>query len=394
MLNRQPVWRKEYLFEMKYDALGYYQLLGLSPQAGEEQIKQSYRDSAKFWHPDHNKDENALERFQKLSAAYDVLKDEVSRLQYDLLSMVYVAASYPEYENMAPYTDTPGDADVRAFILWHVCGRIWKYTQNREIRILSQPNAPKVLAKTALADWLLGWWHPRAFIENIRALRRNYKESFSAAESFRILIHNIIAYQKENNMPAAVASAVAALEFADESERLYLERFISAANIRISRLKPWNLRPLRLVQLIFPVAVLLAAVLGLGTEMYLKKKLPNWWGSGREIAYYQEVNTGYNRQTVDDVVVGKIHNIPVNKSDLSRLYHLQRDAAVMYGPSDEFDLLKNLPARTTVRLTGYSPDNVWARILIDNGEMGFVRMNVLAKGIGKEVPFGSAVYEE
>ena len=56
--------------------------------------------------------------------------------------------------------------------------------------------------------------------------------------------------------------------------------------------------------------------------------------------------------------------------------------------------LKKLPADTTVRLTGYSPDNVWARILIDNGEMGFVRMNILIKGIGKEVPFGSAVYEE
>ena len=133
---------------MQYDALGYYQLLGLSPQAGDEQIKQAYRDLAKFWHPDHNKDEQALEKFQKLSVAYDVLKETDSRLRYDLLSMVYGASDYPEYENIIPFQDREKDANVRAFILDEVRGKIWKYTQKRTRKILSLSNAPKVLDKT------------------------------------------------------------------------------------------------------------------------------------------------------------------------------------------------------------------------------------------------------
>lgn len=380
--------------EMKYDALGYYQLLGLSPQAGDEQIKQAYRDLAKFWHPDHNKDDRALEKFQKLSAAYDVLKEPASRLRYDLLSMVYDAAAYPEYENIVPFKDVEGDADVRAFVIEEVRGRGWKYSRNRALKILSKSAAPKVLAKAAAGNWLLGWWHPAAILKNIRALRHNYNNAFSAAESFRVLLHNIVAYEKLGDIPLAVTSAIAALEFADESEKIYLERFIAAAGIRVARPRRWKLSSLKTAQLLVPGAALFAAAVFWGGGLIVEKQLPNWWGSGKEIAYYQEVNTGYRDQTVDDVVVGKIHNLPVNKSDLSRLYHLQREAVVMYGPSDEFDVLKKLPADTTVRLTGYSPDNVWARILIDNGEMGFVRMNMLAKGIGREVPFGSAVYEK
>lgn len=379
---------------MKYDALGYYQLLGLSPQSGDEQIKQAYRDLAKFWHPDHNKDETALEKFQKLSAAYDILKEPAARLRYDLLSMVYGAADYPEYENMAPFVDIEGDANVRAFMLHHVRGKFFKYTYIKELKILSRANAPKVLGQTALADWLLGWWHPAAVIKNIQALRRNYKNAFSVSETFRVLVHNIVAYQKQGNVALAIGSAVAALEFADEGEKIYLERFIASAGVRVARPQLWHAAPFKLAQLIVPAVILLLAGLGFGGNLLLDRQLANWWGSSKEISYYQEVNTGYRSQTVDDVVVGKIHSIPVNKSDLSRLYHLQRETVVMYGPSDEFDVLKKLPADTTVRLTGYSPDNVWARILIDNGEMGFVRMNVLIKGIGKEVPFGSAVYEK
>ena len=66
----------------------------------------------------------------------------------------------------------------------------------------------------------------------------------------------------------------------------------------------------------------------------------------------------------------------------------------MYGPGDDFDIIKTLPANTTVRLTGKSPDNVWARIMIDNGEMGFVYLDTIERGIGKEIPFGSKIFEK
>ena len=93
------------------------------------------------------------------------------------------------------------------------------------------------------------------------------------------------------------------------------------------------------------------------------------------------------------MVVGKVISIPVDKSDVSKLYHLSKESVIMYGPSDDFDSMKKLPAQTTVRLTGLTPDNVWARIMIDNGETGFIRMENLKNGIGKEIPFGSSITE-
>ena len=42
---------------------------------------------------------------------------------------------------------------------------------------------------------------------------------------------------------------------------------------------------------------------------------------------------------------------------------------------------------------GLTPDNVWARIMIDNGEMGFVRFKVIKQGRGDEIPFGSKIIE-
>ena len=79
------------------DSLGYYAVLELDSQAGAEAVKQNYRELAKKWHPDYNKAENALEVFQKLSVAYDVLQDEHQRLIYDLLSCVYDGSGFPEH---------------------------------------------------------------------------------------------------------------------------------------------------------------------------------------------------------------------------------------------------------------------------------------------------------
>ena len=78
------------------DPLGYYQILDLTPAASEAEIKANYRERAKLWHPDHNTSEEATDKFQHLSVAYDVLKDEKSRLIYDLLSQAYVSKNFPD----------------------------------------------------------------------------------------------------------------------------------------------------------------------------------------------------------------------------------------------------------------------------------------------------------
>lgn len=63
----------------------YYQILGVTKDASEEQIKRAYRKLAMKYHPDHAKgDKSAEEKFKKISEAYAVLSDKDKRKQYDM----------------------------------------------------------------------------------------------------------------------------------------------------------------------------------------------------------------------------------------------------------------------------------------------------------------------
>ena len=62
----------------------YYQLLGVSSDAPEEEIKKAYRKLALATHPDRNRqDPLAEERFKEINEAYGVLSDPGKRAQYD-----------------------------------------------------------------------------------------------------------------------------------------------------------------------------------------------------------------------------------------------------------------------------------------------------------------------
>jgi len=61
----------------------YYTILGVSESDDKETIKKAYRELAKKYHPDKNKEEGGEERFKKISEAYNTLSDPDSRMKYD-----------------------------------------------------------------------------------------------------------------------------------------------------------------------------------------------------------------------------------------------------------------------------------------------------------------------
>ncbi|KIK10107.1 hypothetical protein K443DRAFT_670736 [Laccaria amethystina LaAM-08-1] len=61
-----------------------YELLGVSPDASEDEVKKAYRKKAKEHHPDKNiNDPEAGQKFQEIGAAYEILSDPQSRAAYD-----------------------------------------------------------------------------------------------------------------------------------------------------------------------------------------------------------------------------------------------------------------------------------------------------------------------
>ena len=61
----------------------YYEILGVSKNATEDQIKSAFRKKAMQYHPDRNKEKDAEEKFKEVNQAYEVLSDPQKRANYD-----------------------------------------------------------------------------------------------------------------------------------------------------------------------------------------------------------------------------------------------------------------------------------------------------------------------
>ena len=61
----------------------YYEVLGLSKSASDQDIKKAYRSLAKKYHPDVNKEKGSDVKFKEVQEAYETLIDPQKRATYD-----------------------------------------------------------------------------------------------------------------------------------------------------------------------------------------------------------------------------------------------------------------------------------------------------------------------
>lgn len=78
----------------------YYSILGVDKKASTEEIKKAYRKLVKKYHPDSGESNSkSKEKFQEISEAYEVLKDEEKRKKYDAFG---ANANFSSGENFDP----------------------------------------------------------------------------------------------------------------------------------------------------------------------------------------------------------------------------------------------------------------------------------------------------
>ncbi|OGH99196.1 MAG: hypothetical protein A2104_08615 [Candidatus Melainabacteria bacterium GWF2_32_7] len=133
---------------MKYK--DYYEILGVSRNATEQEIKSAFRKLARKYHPDVNKSSDAEQKFKDINEAYEVLSDSKKRQRYDGLGSGWnQGADFtppPGFENVninfgdgfggfSSFNDMGGFSDFFSSIFGDLMGqstqRSTKYTSGR-----------------------------------------------------------------------------------------------------------------------------------------------------------------------------------------------------------------------------------------------------------------------
>lgn len=100
----------------------YYQVMGVSKDATQEEIKRAYRKLARKYHPDVSQESDAEQKFKAVGEAYEVLKDPEKRAQYDQFGNDWKYAAQAEQArkhdqaHQSAYQYSHSEADFAEFL--------------------------------------------------------------------------------------------------------------------------------------------------------------------------------------------------------------------------------------------------------------------------------------
>src|SRR5215218_9399392 len=89
----------------------YYEVLGVQRAASPDDIKKAFRQKARQYHPDVNKEDGAEAQFKEISEAYEVLIDDDKRAAYDRFGHAAVSgagaggAGFDPFQNFGSFSD-------------------------------------------------------------------------------------------------------------------------------------------------------------------------------------------------------------------------------------------------------------------------------------------------
>jgi hypothetical protein len=273
------------------DPLEYYSLLGISPTASDAEIKTAFRKRAKDLHPDRNPSPYAVQQFQQLGEAFEVLSNPEARARYDTWY-----AENPQESTSAQQTPLEPivcsccgsiTAQPRYVIFYQVTSLIAVTIRSPVQGIFCPGCAEGKVLRSTIITWLAGWWGlPWGVIYSVHAIIHNLSGGSKPDDvNARLLIHQAYFFATQNKLNLAHAIAIEAKTFAYRATtnegfelRNLVDKLLAALeSIPVERLQnTWAVpnRPFYLQTAILAIFVVLAGAV-LQTQPQTSSSLPS-----------------------------------------------------------------------------------------------------------------------
>lgn len=135
--------------------MNYYELLGISNTATEEEIKQAYKKQMKKWHPDINKDEQAVSMSMKINEAKDILLNADKRAEYDLFLKEKEKGTYEKYSRNKAYERTTNTYEQHMVTKWEY---LKEYLQSKDISLFKKVISTLFVCLESVLCFIIKWF--------------------------------------------------------------------------------------------------------------------------------------------------------------------------------------------------------------------------------------------
>lgn len=277
------------------DPKGLYAVLGVSPSATADEIKNAFRQRAKETHPDTSGNASAA-HFQQVNAAYKVLSDPESRAEYDS-SGYQASAEEVKHKQLDPICCSRC-GQVTAQPRYVVFRRVYSFvlgTVRTPVQgIFCASCARKEAFKSSLVTMFTGWWgFPWGPIYTVGSILGNgFGGEHPKEAEERLIWYNCLAFLSRGNLNLAYSLAQMSRKASDSeisTRAMELSKELEKAGVdpKKSRLKnPWRFGPVESLKYIAMAAALPLAITGL----FMQDQISSWW-TGRPIPRHTYTST-------------------------------------------------------------------------------------------------------
>ena len=134
--------------------MNYYELLGIKTTATEEEIRKAYKAQMKKWHPDINKDSEAVSMSMKINEAKDVLLDEVKRKEYDKYLNEKDNLTYKKYSGVKTESYSDAVYESQMVTKWEY---FKEYLSSKNIKLFNKIISTILVSLETVLCFMLKW---------------------------------------------------------------------------------------------------------------------------------------------------------------------------------------------------------------------------------------------